>query len=600
MAAKTLKISSSAIVRLMRLIRPKTKKYLAGLVLRVALSTTERMFIAYLLKVIVDAITSTNKTVFSNTILLWIASYMAIVLVSVPVITLWRTAVYEATANVREAVFKHINRLPLGYHELHHSGDALSIMTNDVSAAEKAYQDDLLMLVEASVQGLAAAIFMLTINAPLALVVMASGLAPLVINTLFARPLRKIGQELQERLGMLSERMTDLLAGFQVIRTFNLVDWIVGRFEQANGQVLTTSMKRVRTEAALSAANDFGGLFNFLSMIFGLYLVMNGRTTIGAMIALVQLSNQISYFVYSIGGTVSRVQAALAAADRILALLDESAEPDQYPVLPAQEMRATLDTVAAPGQAAAPAVEFHQVAFGYSNGENVLNGLNFSVNTGEMAAFAGPSGGGKSTIFKLLLGCYPAGQGQIVVQGSPVTGYHLAQLRDLFAYVPQDAYLFAGTIEDNIRIGKVGATQAEVTAAAKMAFADDFIRELPDGYGTVVGERGARLSGGQRQRIAIARALLKDAPILLLDEATSALDSESEQEVQQALTVLMRGRTTLVIAHRFSTILNADRIFVLEKGCVVEQGRHNELLALNGIYRNLYDLQFQQEVLPAA
>ena len=592
MAAKTFRSGSHAVVRLLALIRPKHKKYLLGLGLRVALTTTERMYIAYLVKRIVDATTAGDKAAFNATLVGWIVVYVFIVAASVPIAYLWRSTIYEVTANLREAVFKHLNRLPLGYHELHHSGDALSLMTNDVTAAEKTYQDDLLMLVEASAQGLSATIFMMLINAPLALVVIASGLAPLIINTLFAGPLRKIGQELQGRLGALSERMTDLLAGYQVIRTFNLVEWIMGRFEQANDQVFASSMKRVRTESALSAANDFGGMFNFLSMMFGVYLVLTGSTTFGAMIALVQLSNQIGYFVYSIGGTVSRIQGALAAADRILILLDEPAEPDTYPVLPSQAKRLLVGKAPALRQDA-PAVVFDRIVFGYAEGENILNGLSFSIPKGEMAAFAGPSGSGKSTIFKLLLGCYPVRQGEIAVHGSPVTDYRLVHLRELFAYVPQDAYLFTGTIEDNIRLGKANATQQEVQAAARAAFAHDFICELPQGYNTVVGERGARLSGGQRQRIAIARALLKDAPILLLDEATSALDSESEQVVQQALNVLMRGRTTLVIAHRFSTILNANRIFVMEGGRVVEEGRHEDLLALNGLYRGLYDLQFQ-------
>ncbi len=215
---------------------------------------------------------------------------------------------------------------------------------------------------------------------------------------------------------------------------------------------------------------------------------------------------------------------------------------------------------------------------------------------GQFVAFAGPSGGGKSTIFKLLLGCYAAKQGAILVSGKPLSDYKLSDLRDLIAYVPQDAYLFSGSILDNIRYGKPGASQAEVEAAAKAAFAHDFVMEFPSGYQTIVGERGARLSGGQRQRIAIARALLKDAPILLLDEATSALDSESEQIVQQALEVLMKGRTTLVIAHRFSTIVQADRIYVVDGGRVVEAGRHAELMDQQGVYAGLYEIQFSQAV----
>ncbi len=586
MAAKSIPqpAAKPSLLRLLDLIKPKQGKYILGLTLRVAITTIERLAIAFIAKFSIDAITQGNLNVFRASLVNWVVFYLGYMVVAPFVLYLWRASIYEATANIRETVFKHLQRLPMGYHELHHSGDALSILTNDVSAAEKAYQDNLLTLFEAAAQGVTATVAMLLLNWPLALLIIASGLMPLIINTLFAKPLRAIGDEVQKNLGGLSERMTDLLAGFAVVRTFNLGDWILERFEQANGQVLNSSLRRVRSEAALAGANDFGGLFGNLPMIVSAYLVLTGQTTFGVLIALLQLSNQINYFVYSLGGVISRIQAALAAADRLLALLDEPLEPERYAALPAPT-----------GQPAASSalIEFQQVGFAYNGGPNILNGLSFSVQPGQVVAFAGPSGGGKSTIFKLLLGCYPTRQGEIQVNRRALSRTRLSELRDLFAYVPQDAYLFAGTIYDNIRYGKPEASAAEIEAAAQAAFAHDFICEFPAGYQTVVGERGARLSGGQRQRISIARALLKNAPILLLDEATSALDSESEQIVQQALEVLMRGRTTLVIAHRLSTILNADPIYVIDNGAVAESGCHADLLARKGIYANLFELQYK-------
>ncbi len=584
MATKT--YPKQSLLRLLKLLRPKHKKYLAGLFSRVILTTTERLVIAYLLKLLTDAITAGNKTQYRNTLISWIAFYMGFAVVAPFVLYLWRSSVFEGTANLREAVFRHMQRLPLGYHEIHHSGDALSILSNDVSAAEKAYQEDLYVLVEASFQGLSAAILMMAFNWELALVIVVCGLVPLLINTLFARPLRKIGQEVQGRLGVLSERMTDLLAGFQVIRTFNLGEWILSRFGKANEDVLESSLRRVQLDAALAAGNDFGGVFVFLPMAFGAYLVLVGRTTFGTYLALVQLSNQINYFVYSLSGVISRIQSALAASDRILELMDSPLEPERY----APQPGALLPAAGPAGQM----IDFQNVTFAYNGGANILNSISFGVPQGQFVAFAGPSGGGKSTLFKLLLGCYPVKDGAIFVDGSPMHAYSLADLRDRIAYVPQDAYLFSGTILENIRYGKPSASDDEIVAAAKAAFAHDFVTEFPDGYQTVVGERGARLSGGQRQRIAIARALLKDAPILLLDEATSALDSESEQIVQRALEVLMKGRTTLVIAHRFSTIVNADKIYVIDGGKVVEQGKHAELISWQGVYANLYEMQFKQ------
>ncbi len=597
-------------LRLLALIRPMHKKYLLGLTLRVALTTTERVMVAFLAKSAIDAMTRGDVNRFRSSLISWVVFYLGYTVVAPFIISLWRSAVYEVTTNLRNVVFRHLNRLPLGYHEAHHSGDALSVLTNDVAAAEQAYQDDLLRLVEASAQGLAGVIAMLSLNWQLALLIILSSVAPLIVNALFARPLRTIGQQVQAHLGGVSERMTDLLAGYQVVRTFNLGEWILGRFGRVNDEVLSASLKRVRIQSALAAANDFAGLFTFLSLAAGGYFALVGWATFGVMIALIQLSNNIQYFAYSIGGTVSRIQSALAATDRILALIDEPPEPDVYPALPCQpdlpgcapaERLGRRIGVAQPGTslpsttADAPAIEFQDVSFGYAEGENVLNSLSFSVRKGQMVAFAGPSGGGKSTIFKLLLGCYPIRQGGIRLSGDPISEYRLSDLRNRFAYVPQDAYLFAGTIYENIRYGNLNATEDQIVAAAGAAYADDFISEFPQGYRTVVGERGARLSGGQRQRIAIARALLKDAPILLLDEATSALDSDSEQVVQKALEVLMEGRTTLVIAHRFSTILHADRIYVIEGGKVVEQGRHEELMAMGGIYHSLFDMQFKLE-----
>jgi len=573
-----------SLLRLLDLLKPRQGKYILGLTGRVAISTIERLYIAYIAKYAIDAITSGDQELFRATLINFVLFYLGYLFVAPFILYLWHSAIYEGTAHIRETVFKHLQRLPMGYHELHHSGDALSILTNDVSSAEKAYQNDLLLLFEASAHGLTAAIFMLLLNWQLALLIIASGLMPLIINTLFAKPLRHIGDAVQKNLGELSERMTDLLAGYAVVRTFNLGDWILEHFEQANGQVLHSSLRRVRTEAALAGANDFGGLFGIIPMATGAYLVLIGQTTFGVLIGLVQLSNQIYYFVYSLGSTISRVQAALAAADRVLALLDEPVEPERYAALPTLPGR-PADTSAL--------IAFEQVDFAYNGGANILNALSFSVQPGQVVAFAGPSGGGKSTIFKLLLGCYPIQHGTIQVDQRALHATPLADLRDRFAYVPQDSYLFAGTIYDNIRYGKPAAGEAEIVAAAQAAFAHDFIREFPAGYQTVVGERGARLSGGQRQRISIARALLKNAPILLLDEATSALDSESEQIVQQALEVLMRGRTTLVIAHRLSTILNADQIFVIDGGKVAEAGRHQELLAQKGIYANLFELQYK-------
>jgi ATP-binding cassette subfamily B protein len=502
---------------------------------------------------------------------------------------LWRSTTMRAVANLRQAIFSHLQRLPLGYHEQRHSGDLMAVLTGDVTATEQAFQQDMLNLVNASLQGIASAVYMLVLDWRLALVTITSGLLPLVINALFARPLRKAAQAVQSEQGQVSERLADLLTGYQVVRTFSLGEWILERFGTTNRRLLESGLRRVRLDSILAAANGFGASMFVAPLAVGAYMVLTGRTTFGVMVAQIQLNGPIQFLVYSLGGTITRLQSSLAAADRILDVMDAAPEPLRYADVPGLSEGAASTE---PRQDSL--IEFAQVSFGYAEDEpDVLNKLSFAVREGQVAAFVGPSGGGKSTIFKLLLGGYPVRQGRAFVAGQSINDYGLSELRDRFAYIPQDAYLYAGTLLDNIRYGRPGASEAEVVAAARAAYAHDFISEFPDGYQTMVGERGTRLSGGQRQRVAIARALLKDAPVLLLDEATSALDSESEEWVQRALDVLMRGRTVLVIAHRLSTVEHADVIYTLADGKVVESGTQQELLDRRGLFYRLHELQFR-------
>jgi ATP-binding cassette subfamily B protein len=572
--------------RLFGFLKPYRAVYFASLAGLAIVLTAERMVTAYVIKLFVDSIINSQLNLLWFSVKVWLLFLLAWIPAQLLLYYSWRSAIVRAVANLRQVIFDHLQQLPLGYHEGRHSGDLLSVITNDVTTAEGAFRQDLLNLANAGLQGLSATVFMLVLNWKLALVIIASGMITLVVNAVFAAPLRRAGDEIQARLGGVSERLADLLAGFQVVRTFNLGAWILGRFDQANQELLDSSLKRVYLDAGLTAANGLGILSFFIPLAVGASMVLAGQTTFGILTAMIQLNGSIQFLVNSLGGTITRIQASLAAADRILAVLDAPPEPERY---------AEPAALPAGSNPAGALLQFTGVHFSYDGGQAVLQGLSFEAYPGQTIAFVGPSGGGKSTIFRLLLGCYPLRAGGIWVAGKPFHDYRLEELRQLFAYIPQDAYLYAGTILENIRYGKLNATQEQVIAAARSAYAHEFIAEFPEGYETLVGERGARLSGGQRQRIAIARALLKDAPMLLLDEATSALDSESEELVQRALGALMRGRTVLVIAHRLSTIENADRIYVIESGQVVETGSHQELLDRKGLFYRLHELQFQDE-----
>lgn len=560
-------------------LKPRRFQYFAGLIGQSIMFTAERMFMAYVLMSLMDAMTTRNAAALRHTVIQSAVFYAVFVAAIAFPRYIWMSAIYEGMAFLRERVFLRLLRLHISYHEERHSGNAMAVLSSDMAAAEEAYRQNMMFLVDGGLEGAAAAVFMLFIDYRLALVTFASGAVSLAAGAVFARPLRVLGRTVQEQLGKMSERFSDLLAGFQVVRAFSLGRWILERFEAANSEVRESSLKRVRLEAWMSAASSFGLMSALVPMVAGAYLVFRGQASMGKLFAIVQLNQHIQYFAQAAGGALARLQSAMAGIDRIRGVLDT---PEEVEGGTSAAMTAGLER--AEGH---PAVRFLDIDFGYNGSDTVLRGLSFDVDRGEVVALAGPSGGGKSTVLKLLLGLYPLRSGRIEILGRPLESYSLEALRQLTAFVPQDSYLFAATVEENIAFGRPGATSGEIEAAARAAYAHDFIIELPEGYSTRVGERGARLSGGQRQRIAIARALLRDAPILLLDEATSALDTESEALVQHALERLMAGRTTLVVAHRLATIQNANRILVVDGGRIIEQGTHSELVRNNGLYASL-------------
>ena len=294
---------------------------------------------------------------------------------------------------------------------------------------------------------------------------------------------------------------------------------------------------------------------------------------------MVLLLGNVNRLFSQINGMIIQLQGYLAGAERVTGLMDMESEAG------------SVQTEAVDGSNAV--IEMKDIEFSYDNKNNALGGISLAVGRGQVAALVGPSGGGKSTVIKLIMGFYQPRSGKMTIDGKPVETLSMKELRSLIAYVPQDAYVFDGTVGENIGYGRPGASFEEIAAAAKAAHADEFINEMPNGYDTIVGERGIKLSGGQRQRIAIARAFLRDAPILLLDEATSSLDSQSELQVQEALGTLMKGKTALIIAHRLSTIENADVIYLVENGKVTEYGSHSELMSMGKLYRALYEKQFR-------
>lgn len=489
-------------------------------------------------------------------------------------------AALKTTGDLRQAVLSKMLRLDQRELGESHSGDFISRSTNDVQVVERIYRDQLAIVAGILLNGIGCGVAMFILDWRFSLGLIVYQALMLFLVSRFAKPLKKASDALQAALSKVTAKASDIMQGYQVIRLFNAGSYVISQFRQHNEGARQQAQRRVRISALYTGINSFSWTSSFVGFIIvSAFFVQKGYISLGTVIALVQLQNGIGELFLSLGTYYNQLQGSLAGLDRIIELLAKKEEPKFYPL-------------ANGNSHAEGALALNNVSFSYDGSTEVVRDLNLSVAKGETVAIVGPSGGGKSTLFKLLLGFNYPQTGGISLLGRPASEYSLKELRNLFAYVPQEPYLFSGTIAENIANGNLKATREEIIIAAEQANAHEFISKLPEGYDTPVGERGVFLSGGEKQRIAIARAVLKNAQILLLDEATSSLDNESEALVQEALENLMQDRTSLVIAHRLSTVEQADRILVMDQGRIVEEGTHASLLATGGLYTRLHQLQF--------
>ena len=588
------KIRKSDSLRVLNLLGPYKWAYaLWMLLVAMTIATCFNIVLAFVMKDVLDA------AVKGENVLLMRSLYIAggTLVGGTPLflfgIYMRNRCVLKTMTALRVRVFSCIVDLQMSRFERGHSGDLVSRCTNDLGAIEGIYTGLIPSVATATIMGLVAMVSIFVMDWRIGLAALLAGLLLTLSRTAFVGPLRRTSETIQEYVSKRTERLTDLLQGLPVTKMFHLEKQIQGLYATENAHMVEATVRHSGISALSNASGNLVGDIGRLGLvILGLYLLMGGTVGVGTVWAIVYMSGNASWMFSSVGAFATEIQRALAGARRVFELLDWPSE--------SVETTGPQETAEPAIYHKGSAVTIRNLGFSYE-GEDaadptddvvVLRGIDMSADRGQMVALVGPSGGGKSTIVKLLLGFYPVSAGEIAIDGERIETYPLSQLRSMMAYVPQDAYLFEGTIEENILYGKPGASRDEVVAAAQAANAHDFVMEQPDGYDTLVGERGAKLSGGQRQRIAIARALIKDAPILLLDEATSALDSESEQQVQEALDVLMEGRTTVAIAHRLSTVERADVIYVVDDGRVVEEGKHEELVAAGGLYTRLYELQF--------
>ena len=490
----------------------------------------------------------------------------------------------KITADVKNKVYAHVLEQSPTFFETTQSGEVLSRLTSDTTLVQTVVGSYLSMGLRNLVMG-AGAVGMLVWTNPW-LMLQVIGLLVVVVfpSVYLGRSVRRLSRASQDRVADSSAIASEVLNAISVVQSYTAEKREADRFTTSTAQALGTALRRTRARAFLVG---FIILASSAALLWGLYLgtlsVRAGHTTAG------ELGQTIVYVILLasafavLGEVYGDVLRAAGATERLMELLHTRSDVSS----PQQPQRAAWPVNGS-------SLVLRNVNFNYPSrpSQQALNGLSGEVRPGQTVAVVGPSGAGKSTLFSLLMRFYAPQQGDVLLDGVPIANMDLHDLRQRIGVVPQDAVVFSGSVLENIRYGKPDATLAEVMAAAEAAFAQEFITELPQGYDTYLGDRGVRLSGGQRQRIAIARAILKNPPLLLLDEATSALDANSERMVQAALETAMQGRTTLVIAHRLATVQRADCIWVLDKGQLVEQGTHAELIERGGLYASLAALQF--------
>lgn len=483
--------------------------------------------------------------------------------------------------DIREALFKHLQRMSLSYFDRRKTGVIMSNLTNDVGALQSAIVENLVSMVTESVTLIGSFVSMLLIDWKLTLVTLITVPMVLGIINIFGKRLRLAGHDVQGRTADITSLLQETLSGIRVVKSFAHEDHEIKRFTTENENNFRAVMRATKLTSLLSPLVEFSAAIAITVILwYGGYSVVTGSITAGSLIAFLIYAINLSNPVKRLSQVYGNIQKAMAAGDRVLETLDtpeDVVEKENAIVMPPIQGH----------------VVFDHVDFTYDGEKMALQDFCLDVEPGEVTAIVGPSGAGKTTLANLLPRFYDVANGRVCIDGIDVRAVTFTSLREQIGLVPQDTMLFNTTIWENILYGNLAATDEEIVEAAKAANVMEFAQKLPNGLDTIVGERGNSLSGGQRQRVAIARAILKNPKILILDEATSALDTESERLVQEALDRLMRGRTAFVIAHRLSTIQNADRIIVLQQGKLVEQGTHEELLALpNGVYQYLHSVQF--------
>ena len=492
------------------------------------------------------------------------------------------TSVSQRTCyGLRRKIAEKIDRLPVGYFERASTGDVLSRITNDVDTLGQSLNQGVTQLITSATTMIGVLVMMLSINVEMTLIALLVIPLSLILVKVVVKRSQKYFRAQQKKLGEINGQIEETFSGQAIVRAFNKEDAALATFRETNEALYQSAWRSQFLSGLMMPIMGFVSNLGYVAVaIAGAIFAVQGRITVGDIQAFIQYVKNFTQPITQLAQVANVLQQMAAAAERIFEFLEAPEEAPEQPKAKAADVPSD--------------VEFDHVRFGYDPEHPVISDFSACVGEGQTVALVGPTGAGKTTMVKLLMRFYDVDGGAIRIGGHDVREFSREDVRSQFGMVLQDTWLYNATVRENIRYGRLDATDAEVEAAAKAAFADHFIRTLPEGYDTVINEDASNISQGQRQLLTIARAILADRRMLILDEATSSVDTRTEERIQAAMDNLMRGRTSFVIAHRLSTIRNADLILVLQKGDIVEQGTHAELLAANGAYAKLYNSQFAE------
>ena len=515
---------------------------------------------------------------------LMIAFYAASSVISYILANLMIRLSRKAVYSMRRDAFNTLASLPVSFFDTHQTGDVISVISYDIDTINSSLSSDLVQMIASMITVCGSFVMMLSISPHLILVFVVTIPISVIFTRFRSKRVRPLYRRRSKKLGELNGFIEEITSGLKTTKAYSREQVFIDRFDVKNDEAVEANYEADHFSCITGPTVTFiNNLSLALISIFGALMYMAGGITLGNISSFVLYSRKFSGPINEFANIISDLQSALAAAERVLRLIDEKGEPADRP-------NAAVLGADAPVRGD---VRLDGVSFGYSEGQTVLNNITFNAERGRVIAIVGPTGCGKTTIINLLMRFYDATTGEIRVDGSEVRDVTRSSLRGAYTMVLQDTWLFHGTVFDNIAYGKKDVTREDVERAAKAARIHGYIMSLPDGYDTVLSDNGVNISKGQKQLLTIARAMLLDSPMLILDEATSNVDTQTERSIQDAMLKLMNGRTCFVIAHRLSTIRHADNIIVLSDGRIVEHGRHDELLAKRGAYYTMYHAQFE-------